>query len=140
MVAIMQFISIFGIASVVGVRKRLPCMEQRLRQSNNNDNLITTSRVGVQLLDVINIVNVQAYEILGPRPANGTFAFHGNGYKGIDLIYCSDLSSVRISVRYSCLTVSDALPFLNSFGVASNEPEQHRRPFTDEEIELLLPN
>ncbi len=86
MVAMMQFLSIFGIASVVGVRKCLPCMEQRLHPNNNNDEILT-SRVCVQLLDIIYIVNVQANEILGPRPANGTFAFHGNEYKGIDLIF-----------------------------------------------------
>jgi hypothetical protein len=78
---------------------------------------------------------MQANELLGPRPANGTFAFHGNGYKGIDLIFTPDLSSLHISMRYSCLTVRDALPQLNSFGVASEQP---RRPLTAEEIELIL--
>ncbi len=134
--SIRKLISIFGISAVVGVRKRLPALIQRL-QPNNND--ILTARVAVQLLDVINIVDVTSNAALGPRNAKSKFAFNGNGYKGIDFIFVPELSSLRISVRYSCLVVQDALVKLNNLGISANiEPAIQRQRLTDEEIELFL--
>jgi hypothetical protein len=62
-----RFISIFGITAVVGLRKCLPSLSQRL-QTNNNE--IVTGRVAVQLLDVINVVDVESNMELGPQQPN----------------------------------------------------------------------
>ncbi len=130
-----RFISIFGITAVVGVRKRLPSLSQRL-QPNSNE--IVTGRVAIQLLDVINVVDVESNMELGPRRPNAAFCFHGNGYKGIDFIYMPDLSSLRISIRYKCFVVQDALVKINSLGVSTILPQHQQGRLTDEEIELLL--
>jgi hypothetical protein len=132
--SIIQFIDIFGICSVVGIRKHLTSMVHRL---DPNDAVVSAC-VAVQLLDVINIVDIESNAELGPRLRNSTFSFNGNGYKGVDLIFMPDVSSLRVSVRYCSFIVQDALAKLHALGISTNiQPEQRQR-LTDEEIELLL--
>jgi hypothetical protein len=128
--SILKFISIFGICSVVGIRRRLHSLLERVQTSND----IVTSRVSVQLLDVLNIVDVESNTELDPQPKNYKFAFNGNGYKGIYFIFMPQLSSLRISVQYRCLLVKDALSKLNSLGISTaNVPQQQGDRMTDEE-------
>ncbi len=114
----------------------MPSLAQRL-QPNNNDEVIT-GHVAIKLLDVINVVDVESDEELGPWSPNAGFSFHGNGYKGIDLIYLPELSSLQISIRYKCFIVQDALLKLNALGISTSLPQQQQHRLTDEEIELLL--
>lgn len=130
-----RFISVVGITAVVDVRKSLPSFCTRF---NPNTNEIITGSVAVQLLDVINLVDVESNANLGPWQPNATFCFHGNGYKGIDLIFMPDVSSLRISIHYKCFIVQDALAKLNALGVGMDLQQNRQQHLTDEEIELLL--
>jgi hypothetical protein len=52
--AISQFVSMFGVSAVVGVRKRPPKVTKKLPHNE----CVVRNRGGMQLLDVINLVDV----------------------------------------------------------------------------------
>ena len=91
-----------------------------------------TARGPVQLKDVLNLVYV-ASNALHPLPRR--FSFNAYGCKGIDFIYLPSQSCLRMSVRYSCFVVEDALEKLRDLGIAVPREGAH---LTDEELELLI--
>jgi hypothetical protein len=126
--AISRLISIFGLRSVIGVRKKPPKLAKKLRMGQT----FVATRGGVQLLDVINLVDVNINNNIR-RPQ--TFTFNANGRKGIDFIYIPELKSMRIFVRYKKYIVQDAIVQLRQLGVMSAEDGE---ALTDDEVERLI--
>ncbi len=126
--SLLRLIAVFGISAAVGVRKPLPSLPQRLAVDERN----ATSRGGVQLKDVVNLVDVASNAVL---PRRRKFTFNAHGQKGVDLIYFPHQSSLRISVRYSQFVVEKALQKLQDLGVAIT---YDRVPLTDDELERLI--
>jgi hypothetical protein len=120
--AIHHLVSIFGVCSVAGVRKRPPALSRRLGREQSH----ITTHGGVQLLDVINLVDVQDNDRFHPGQ---------NGHKGIDFIYTPEQQSIRISVHYKKLIVQDALEKLRQLGVATVEDGE---PLTDKDLERII--
>jgi hypothetical protein len=69
--SIEKLISVFGLSSVAGVRKKLPLLSKQLR---TGEGIVTTSG-GVYLLDVVNFVDVEGNEI----PARARFTYNASG-------------------------------------------------------------
>jgi hypothetical protein len=126
--SILRFIAIFGISAAVGVRKPLPSIPQKLGVDEEN----VKCRGGVQLKDVVNLVDVSSNALL-PRPRR--FSFNAQGRKGIDLVYIPDQSSLRICVRYSHFVVEKALQKLQDLGVGTSRNVQQ---LSDDELERLI--
>jgi hypothetical protein len=123
-------ISLLGVTAAVGIRKKIPGFEGRL---GPNDNLLF-ERIGIHLLDNINLVDVISNGDRPPRPNNTTFKLNANGYQGIVFFFYPELCSVRISVRYTCYVAKDAETKLVQLGIIQRS---NRRRMTDDELDRL---
>jgi len=126
--------AVFGLCAVVGVRKKLPTLSKRLRTGQG----FVSARVGIQLLDVINLVDTSNN---GEIPEiRAQFTFNAYGRKGIDLIYIPDQSCIRICVRYKKFVLQDALVLLQQLGVStiSRDNAPVAGSISDDDLERLL--
>ncbi len=125
---IARLIVVFGISADAGVRKKPPVISKRVGPRKP----IVTTHGGLQLLDVINLIDVDVNQY---NPTVEEFTFNAHGRKGIDFINIPAQKSIRISIRYKKYVVQDALEKLRALGVGSNEGGE---PLTDEELEAAL--
>ena len=88
-----SFISIFGVAAVVGARKRPPKVSQKLSKVVGS---YATHRGGVQKLDLINLVDVEENSEIPPPK----FSMDDDGRQGVDLVFIPDLHNLTIRIRY----------------------------------------
>jgi hypothetical protein len=128
--ALMLLISMFGVTAAIGIRKALRGFDGRL---GPNDNLLS-ERIGIQLLDNFNLVDVISNIDRPQRPPGAPFKLSGSGYQGIDFIFFPELCCIRITVRYTCFVAQDAEAKLVQLGIVNRSD---RRRFTDEELDLL---
>ena len=126
---IMRLIGVLGKSAVVGVRKPLPAMSKKLE---TNDGAFVTVRGGVQLKDVINLIDVDG----NPLPAQQRFRWNASGRCGVDFIFFPTQCSLRINIRYRNFTVQRALEKLRDLGIGS--AENNNDELTDEELERML--
>lgn len=129
--ALSTLISVIGITAAVGVRKKLPGMTERMRPDDN----IICERIGIQRLDNINLVDVSSNDSRPRRLPNTRFRQNADGYQGVDFFFFPELSTLRISVRYTCFLANDAEAKLMQLGII--ESNNRRRRMTDEELDLL---
>jgi hypothetical protein len=128
--ALRLLMSMAGDIAAVGIRKRIPGFDGRL---GPNDNILC-ERIGIHLLDNINLVDVISNNDRPQRPRNGRFQLNANGYQGIDFFFFPELSCIRITVRYSCFVAKDAEEKLVQLGIIQRS---NRRRLTDAELDLL---
>ncbi len=126
--SLLRLIAVLGISAAVGIRKPLPSIPQKLAADEEN----ATSWGGVQLKDVLNLVDVSSNALL---PRQRKFTFNAHGRKGIDLIFFPDQSSLRMNVRYSHFVVEKALQKVQDLGIATTS---NRASLTDEEVERRI--
>jgi hypothetical protein len=126
--SILRMIAVFGISAAVGVRKALPPLPQRLGTDEEN----VKCRGGVQLKDVVNIVDVSSNAML---PQTKKVFFQCPGSKRNRPCLHPDLSSLKISVRYSHFVVEKALRKLQELGVGTSRNVEQ---LTDDELERLI--
>jgi len=126
---IMRLIDVLGKSAVVGVRKPLPAMSKKLE---TNDGAFVTVRGGVQLKDVINLIDVDGNLL----PAPQRFRWNASGRCGVDFIFFPTQCSLRINIRYRNFTVQRALEKLRDLGIGS--AENNNDELTDEELERML--
>jgi hypothetical protein len=120
-------IAVFGIATIVRVRKQPPAI---LEMVENEAKVVV--RGGIQLKDVLNFIDVTSNDFT--RQAR-RFSFNARGKKGIDFIYFPSQSSLKMSLRYHHYVEESALPKLIELGIAS---PSNNAPLNDDELELLL--
>ncbi len=128
--AIQKLISIFGLSSVAGVRKPWPLLSKKLRSGEP----FVSTRGGVFLLDVVNLVDVQDNVFPAPR---SRFTYNGYGRKGIDFIYTPELKMIKITVRYKKYIVQDAIDILRELGFIPRN-EEGGQQLSDDELERML--
>lgn len=124
-----RLIGVLGTSAVVGVRKALPTISKKL---DNSDDGFVVARGGVQLKDVINLIDVSSNNL----PARQRFRWNANGRCGIDLVFFPTQCSLRISIRYRNFTVSRAIDKLRELGVGTVDNQGD--DLNDEELERLL--
>jgi hypothetical protein len=78
--------SLFGISALVGARKIPPLVTPKLLK----DDQYVSSRGGLQMADVINVVDVDHNDELQPDD----FTYNANGNKGMDFIYIPEQHSL----------------------------------------------
>jgi hypothetical protein len=130
--ALLRLISLFGISSVVGLRKRPP----RVCQLKQNDTSVS-AREGALRSDKINLIDTTK-NIIRPQRK---FKFNTEGRKGIDFIFFPEQSSLKITVRYASFVLNEALNKLWDLNITRRQVNngQNRR-LTDEELDELLAN
>jgi len=127
--AIEKLISVFGLSSVAGVRKKLPLLSKKLRTGEG----IVTTRGGVYLLDVVNFVDVEGNEI----PARARFTYNASGRKGVDFIYTPELRLIKVTVQHKKYIVQDATNKLQELGFLTHNEAGEQR-LSNEELERIL--
>ncbi len=126
---IVRLIEVLGASAVVGVRKTLPAISKKL---SNSEGAFVTARGGVQLQDVINLIDVSSNNLPIPQ----RFTWNANGRRGIDFVFYPTQCVVRISIRYRNFTVSRAMEKLRQLGIGtSTDPGTQ---LNDDELEHLL--
>ncbi len=123
--SIARLIVVFGISAVAGVRKKPPVLSKRVGATQP----IVTTRGGLQLLDVINLIDVHVNQYIPPVEE---FTLNAQGRKGIDFIYIPEQKSIRISIWYKKYVVKDAVEKIRALGVGST---QDGEPLTDKDLE-----
>ena len=126
---IVRLIEVLGASAVVGVRKALPVISKKL---SNSEGAFVTARRGVQLKDVINLIDVSSNTLPIPQ----RFTWNANGRCRINFVFYPTQCVVRISIHYRNFTISRAMEKLRRLGICA-----YTGPGTelnDNELEQLL--
>jgi hypothetical protein len=78
---LLRLIEVLGTCAVVGIRKALPAISKKL--NTTDEGAFVTARGGVQMKDVINLIDVSS----NPVPIPNRFTWNANGRCGIDFVY-----------------------------------------------------
>jgi hypothetical protein len=82
-----------------------------------------------------NLVDLSSNESRPRRLPNTRFKQNADGYQGIDFFFLPELSTLQISVRYTCFLANDAEAKLLQLGII--ESNNRRWRMTDEELDIL---
>jgi len=126
--ALLHVVSLFGVSSVIGVRKRPPKVA-RLRQHDVNASL----HEGTFLTDSINVVDTTNNDV-NPQRA---FRLNANGRKGIDFMYYPEHNKMKLTLRYSSYVVATVKTKIIQFNLLNNT-NQPNVQLSDNELEYLL--
>lgn len=130
--ALLNMNSLFGISSVVGLRKKPPKVCQ-LKQHDTS----LSAHEGALKTDKINFVDMTNNVIRSPR----RFRLNADGRKGVDFTFIPNQNSLRITVRYASYVLHEALGKLLDFNITLVQGANGRNQrLTDDELELLLAN